>query len=148
MDGVSPNPGGVLIRRMLRGHPKTAAAFLKFCLRNNEIAAHISEALPEFLENSYVPPELIDRHSDVLLRTHLKTGEELLVYFLCLDEYDDQATVHLEGYVVDILSERRRDRPRKPLPKVLPVIFYYGSEPWTSSTGSGPEPYEPPVRPH
>lgn len=147
MNGVSPNPSGVLIRHMLRGDPKTAAAFLKFCLRDG-IAAYLSNELPEFLENSYVSAELGDRYSDALLRTHLKTGEELLVYFLCLDEYDDQAVVYLEGYVVDILSERRRDRPSEPLPKVLPVMFYYGSEPWTSSADAVPDPSGPPVRSH
>ena len=81
---VSHNPSGVLIREMLRD-PETAAAPLKQCLRGG-LAAHIPEELPEFIENSYVRPELRDRYSDALLRTHLKTGEELLVYLLCLRE--------------------------------------------------------------
>ena len=146
MNGVSENPCGILIRRMLREDPKAAAALLKLCLRDG-IAAPIADELPEFLENSYVAPELSDLYSDALLRTHLKTGEELLVYLLCLGEYDDQAAVHLEGYVVDILSERRRDKPHEPLPKVLPVIFYYGSEPWTPSADSTPTPSTPSVGP-
>lgn len=122
------NPHGVLIRSMLRD-PGMAQAFLRQFLPE-DITTHLSDEPPELIDCSYIEPALSDRYCDAIVRVPLETSHDLMVYILGLGERDHRALAYLQRCVEELGNEWRRDNPHAPLP-VVPMILYYGDEPWT-----------------
>lgn len=127
MNGRSSHDRCVPMRNALR-LPRLAAAFLKHALPA-DIAAPISTELPEVIDTSYVSPGLRHRYRDLLLRTHLKTGDELLVYIFFVGELDDRSRARFHECTAELLRERCRSDGQAPPPQLLPLIYHDQQEP-------------------
>lgn len=130
---ISGDVYGDIFRDMLRSD---ASVFLHMLLPE-ELREALSGDPPELIERSYIRPEFGDHYSDALVRVWLKTGDEVLVYIFFLRKPDEQAPVHLERCVTEIVNERHREDPHAPPPILHPQILYYGNEKWAGPGDRG-----------
>jgi predicted transposase/invertase (TIGR01784 family) len=115
--------------------PKLASTFLREHLPAN-VAALLGPEPPEPVPASFVDEELRQHHSDLLFRVRLKAGTEAFAYLLLEHKSspDPGARLQLLRYVVRILSQwYEQNRPRLPLPPVLPILANQGPGDWIYS---------------
>jgi len=115
--------------------PDLAGRFLREHLPS-EIAELLAPELPELLPGSFVDEHLAQHHSDLLFSLRLKTGDPALAYLLLEHKSSPDAGTPLQllRYIVRILTKCYDERPRLPLPVVLPLVAHHGPEEWTFST--------------
>lgn len=110
-----------------------AASAIKAVLPPN-IRRHIDFDTFELQPGSFVDTELRGRHTDLLYRTRLHGGGELLVHILFEHQSTPDATMPLRmlSYMVRIWFAALREAPDSSLLPIIPVVLYHGNRPWTA----------------
>jgi len=112
--------------------PQLADTFLREHLPA-DVAVLLGPEPPEPVPASFVDEALRQHHSDLLFRVRLKSGPEAFAYLLLEHKSspDPGARLQLLRYVVRILTQwYEQNRPRLPLPAVLPMLANQGPGDW------------------
>jgi predicted transposase YdaD len=131
--------------------PLLAGTFLREHLPP-DVAGLLGCEPPVPLPASFMDEELRQHHSDLLFHVHLKTGGNALAYVLVEHKSSPQrgARLQLLRYIVRILANwYKHNKPRLPLPVVLPLLVHQGPRAWRVSCefadlfGAVPHPLRP-----
>jgi predicted transposase/invertase (TIGR01784 family) len=131
-----PNPHDRFFKELL-APPEAAVQFLRFYLPAPVVDALDLTTL-EVVKDSFVDAQLRAYFSDLLFRVRLQRGGAAFVYLLLEHKSAPEESVALQllTYLVKLWEPQLRSGAR-PLPLVIPVVFYHGRERWQVSPRFG-----------
>jgi predicted transposase/invertase (TIGR01784 family) len=133
------NPHDRLFKEVY-GDPRHASGTLQAALPTT-IAQAINWQSLERRPGSFVEPELIERHTDLLFSAAWHTGGEALVYLLFEHQStpDPDMAYRLLRYMMRIWDRWRAEHPgTRSIPMVLPIVLYHGDLAWAVNRSFAP----------
>ena len=117
--------------RMTFSRREVAEGFLRGCLPP-AVVAQIDWPSLAIAKDSFVEKALRGHFSDLLYSVRCG-AREIKVYLLVEHKSHPDAWVPLQllRYLVRIWELHRKQKPRQPLPPVLPLVLYHGAQHWT-----------------
>ena len=99
-----------------------------------EIVARLAPEPPVPVPGHFIDEQLKPHLSDLLYELRLVTGDSVLLYALIEHKSSPNALTPLQllRYMTRIWSKRGRERRGEPLPVIIPVVFYHGSQSWNA----------------
>ena len=97
-----------------------------------EIVSRLTAEPPRPVPGHFIDEQLKPHLSDLLYELRLTTGDSVLLYALIEHKSSPDALTPLQllRYMTRIWSKRGRERRGAPLPVIIPVVFYHGSQSW------------------
>ena len=101
-----------------------------------EIAALLVPGKLEISKDSFIDPELKHHYSDLLYNVRLTTGQPVQIYLLFEHKSHPEPLIALDllRYMVNIWGQAVKSGRHRPLPNIIPIVFYHGRRPWRIST--------------
>ncbi len=127
-----PNPHDRFFKELFSPLP-TARDFIRHYLPKS-LGAAIDLRTLTVVKESFLDEELRNYFSDMLFRARRKQGGDVLIYILLEHKSAPDALVALQLflYLARIWYPHFQNK-QKPLPLVIPVVFYHGSQKWNVS---------------
>ncbi|MCB9761054.1 MAG: Rpn family recombination-promoting nuclease/putative transposase [Alphaproteobacteria bacterium] len=126
-----PQPHDRLFKDVF-GEPRYAAQHLREALPP-EVLAQVDLSTLKRVQQSFVSPELKERHADLLFTAKLNDGRDVCFYLLFEHQSspDPMMAYRMVGYTLLIWqSWLRRNPEAKRLPLVYPLVLYHGERTW------------------
>ncbi|VFN03878.1 MAG: conserved hypothetical protein (putative transposase or invertase) [Candidatus Kentron sp. G] len=116
----------------LLSQPERAGMLLRERLPK-AVTRHMSNELPEPMQDSFVDERLREYFSDRLFRVKTVNGQSAFLYVLIEHKSSPDKKVgwQLLRYMVEILKQWEKENPDwERLPAIVPFVFYHGAEDW------------------